>query len=102
MSYVFPSSINSSSVGHVSIRTCHKSIQTSYSSGTILDGGSLASHSSQHVGKCSLLVSCLKGSCHGCFGRLDAQGLPLLHLTLWLLRYMCCVDKGCLPEFLRH
>ena len=40
-----------------SVRTCHKSIQTSYSSGTLLDGGSLASHSSQHVGRHSSLVS---------------------------------------------
>ena len=46
------SSNNSSSTVHVSSGTCHKSVQTSYSSGTMLDGGSLASHSSQHIREC--------------------------------------------------
>ena len=49
--------INSFSVVQVSSGTCHKSIKTSYSSGTMLDGGSLASHSSQHVERHSSLVS---------------------------------------------
>ena len=26
------------------------------------------------------------------------KSLPLLHLTLWLLRDMCCIDKGSLPS----
>ena len=25
------------------------------------------------------------------------KGLPLLHVTLWLLREVCCTDKGSLP-----
>ena len=37
----------------VSGRTCQQSTQTFDSGGTMLDGGSLASHSSQHVGRCS-------------------------------------------------
>ena len=45
----------------------------SYSSDAMLDGGSLASHSSQNFGICSSLVPHHKRSCHGCFGRLDAQ-----------------------------
>ena len=42
--------------------------------GTMLDGGSLTSHSSQHVGRPSLVLYCHKGSCHGCFSRPVAQG----------------------------
>ena len=37
-------------------------------------GASLASHRPQHVGRHSLLVSHCKGSHHGCFSRLHAQG----------------------------
>ena len=37
----------------VSSRTCQQSTQTFDSGGTMLDGGSLASHHSQHVGRCS-------------------------------------------------
>ena len=38
----------------VSGRICQWSTQMVHSSGTLLDGGSLASHSSQHVGRCSI------------------------------------------------
>ena len=58
----------------VSSRSCQQSTRTFDSHGTMLDGGSLASHSSQHVGRCSSAVSHHKKSCHGCFGRPDAQG----------------------------
>ena len=58
----------------VSGRTCQQSTQTFTSGGTMLDGGFLASHCSQHVGRCSSAVSRHKRSCHGCFGRPDAQG----------------------------
>ena len=40
----------------------------------MLDGGSLASHSSQHAGRCSLMVPSSKRSHHGCFGRPGTQG----------------------------
>ena len=40
----------------------------------MLDGGSLASHSSQYVGRCSSAVSHLKRSHHGCFSRPGTQG----------------------------
>ena len=55
-------------------RTCERSTQTSDSGGIMLDGGSLAYHSSQHLGQCSLAVSYHKRSHHGCFGRPHAQG----------------------------
>ena len=53
---------------------CHRSVQTAYSSGTLEDGGSLASDSSQHVGRYFSLVSHHNRPCHGCFSRLGAQG----------------------------
>ena len=40
----------------------------------MLDGGSLASHSSQHAGRCSSMVSHCKRSHHGCLGRPGTQG----------------------------
>ena len=43
----------------VSSRTCQWSTQTFTSGGSMLDGGSLASHSSQHAGRCSSAVSSL-------------------------------------------
>ena len=58
----------------VSSRTCQWSTQTFDSGGTMLDGGYLASHHCQHVGRCSLAVSHHKRSCHGCFSRPGAQG----------------------------
>ena len=30
------------------------------------------------------------------------KGLPLLHFTLWLLRDMCCTDKGFLLKYLKQ
>ena len=95
----FSGSSPSSSV-QVPGRTCQRSTQTFDSSGTMLDGGSLASHSSQHVGRCSSVVSHHKRSC-GCFGRLDAQGLQYLHLTLWQLSDMCYADRGSPPWSVR-
>ena len=71
--------VSSSSSGpscsvQVSSRTCQLSTQTFTSGGSMLDGGSLASHSSQHAGRCSSVVSSCKRSHCGCFGRPDAQG----------------------------
>ena len=58
----------------VSSRTCQWSTQTFASGGSMLDGGSLASHSSQDAGRCSLAVPTCKRSHHGCFGRPGTQG----------------------------
>ena len=30
------------------------------------------------------------------------KGLPYLHLTLWLLRDLCCTNKGSLPQSVRQ
>ena len=86
--YISSSSINSSSVVHVCSETCHKSIQTSYSSGTMLDGGSLA----------STVLSMLEDVPHRCPIKEDVimdvlagqvlKSLPLQYLTLWLLRHV--------------
>ena len=61
-------------LSQVSGRTCQRSTQTVDSGGTILDGGSLAPHSSQHVGRDSLVVPWHKRSHHGCLIRSGAQG----------------------------
>ena len=63
----------SSSSVHVSGRTCQWSTQTFDSGGAMLDGGSLASHHSQHVGRHSLAVSHCKRSHCGCLGRPGTQ-----------------------------
>ena len=60
--------------GQVSSRTCQRSTLTFASGGSMLDGSSLASHSSQHAGRHSSVVSHCKRSHHGCFGRPGAQG----------------------------
>ena len=56
----------------------------------MFDLGSLASHSSQHIARCSLSVSHHKGSHLGCLSGPLHKGLPLLHLTLWLLWCVLC------------
>ena len=58
----------------VSSRTCQQSTQTFTSGGSMLDGGSLASHSFQHAGRCSAVLPSGKGSHHGCFSRPGTQG----------------------------
>ena len=60
--------------GQVSSRTCQRSTQTFTSGGSMLDGSSLASHSSQHAGRHSSAVSHHKRSRRRCFGRPGAQG----------------------------
>ena len=71
---VSSSCISSSGFVQVSGRTCQRSVQTFDSGGTMLDGCCLASHSSQHVGRCSLVLSYHKRSHHGCVARPCAQG----------------------------
>ena len=74
-------------------RTCQRSTQTFASGGAMLDGGSLASCHSQHVGRCSSVVSHCKRSCHGCFVAQVVKGLQYLHVTLWQLRDVCYADS---------
>ena len=74
-SYVFPSpALASLFLSQVSGRTCQWSTQTFDSGVTMLDGGSLASHSSQHVCRCSSAVFHHKKSHCGCFSRPGTQG----------------------------
>ena len=68
------SSINSPSSGQISSITCNRSILNSKSICTLLDGGFLASRSSQHVGRHALSVSHHKRTCQGCSSRPITQG----------------------------
>ena len=69
-------------VTYVFPQTCHKSVQTSDSSGIMLAGDFLASHSSQHAGRHSSLVSPFKGFHHRCFSRLGVQGSAIAAINL--------------------
>ena len=71
MNYVFP--LSSPSSVQFSGGTCQRLIQTSYSSGILLDGSFLASHCSQHVDRCPSSVSHHKRP-YGCFTWPDAEG----------------------------
>ena len=82
----------------VSDRTCHRSIQTSYSGGTLLDGGSVPCHNSWYVGRHSSSVSSHKKISMDVSIDWVLKGLQSLHLTLWLLRDVCCADKGFSPS----
>ena len=64
-------------------RMCHRSVKTSYFGSTFLEGGSLVSHSSQHVGRHSLPMSHCKGPHHGCLSRLCAQWSASTAFNLW-------------------
>ena len=61
--------------------TCQRSTQTVDSSGTMLDEGSLAPHSSQHAGRQSSAVPHHKRFCHGYLGRPSAQGSVISAFT---------------------
>ena len=86
----------------VSSRTCQWSTQTFTSGSSMLDGGSLASHSSQHAGRCSSVVPSCKRSHRGCLVGQALKGLQYLHLTLWLLSDVCYTDRGSLPQSVRQ
>ena len=58
----------------------YKSVQTNFSSVTMLDGGSLASHSSPHVGRYSSLVSLVKDFITDVSVGHMLKGLPLVHV----------------------
>ena len=91
---VLSSGINSPGSVQVSSRTCHKSFQASHSSGSLLDGGSLASHSSQHVGRHSS-GSHHKGPYCGCFCRSGDQGSAMAAFNpLVAKRCLLCI-QGC-------
>ena len=68
---------------------------------TLLDGGSFAFHSSQHVGRDFSSLSIHNSSHEGCFDRPSSQWSSITYLTLWFLRHMCCTNKGSLPWSVR-
>ena len=85
------SCICSSSSVQVSGGICHRSVQTFDSDGTIFDGGSLASHSSQQVGRCFVTLSCCKRSHYECFSRPYDQGSFISEfIPSAAQRYMLC------------
>ena len=75
--HVSSSCISSSGSVQVSGRTCQRSAQTFDSCGTMLAGGSLAPHSSQHVSRHSSAVPHHKQFHCGCLGRPGTQGSAL-------------------------
>ena len=72
--HVSSSCISSSGSVQLSARTCQRSTQMVDSGGTMLDGGSLAPQSSQHVSRHSSVVSHHKRSHHACLSRPGTQG----------------------------
>ena len=87
-------SISSSSSVQVSGITCQRSTQTIDSGGTMLDGGSLAPHSSQHVDRHSLVVPHHKRSHDGCFVRPGAQGSAISAFNPLIAQNVCYTDRG--------
>ena len=75
--YVYSFSFISADFIQAPGRMCYRSDQTSYSSGILLDGGSLAYHSSQHAGRHSLLIIHDKRPHHGCLNQSGVQGSAL-------------------------
>ena len=87
--------ISSHSSVHISGRTCNRSTQNTYSSGTLFAGSSLALHSFQKCWKTLLTVSYHKKSPYGYFGRLGAQGSTItafkpLAAQRWMLHSFSC------------
>ena len=78
-----------------------RSTQTFDPGGTMLDGGSLASQSSQHVDRHSW---CLITKDHIMDLSVDnvLKGVPYLHLTHWLLRDVWYRDRASLPQSVRQ
>ena len=64
----------------------------------MLDGGSLASHHSQHVGRCSSAVSHHKRSHHGCLGRPGTQGSVLSAFNPLAAQWCVLCQQGFSPS----
>ena len=86
--YISSSYVSSPSFVQVGDRTYRRSLPTSNSIHTLLDGGSLASHSSQYTRKHSSCVLSKKISPRMFSLDWMLMGLPSLHWTLLLLRVM--------------
>ena len=64
----------------------------------MLDGGSLAAHSLQHVGRHSQQCPIIKDLIVDVSVGQALKALPYLHLNLWLLSSVCYGDKGSFPQ----
>ena len=96
--YISPYCMSPPSSVQVSDKVCDRSIQISDTYCTLLDGGSLPLHISQHVGRYSWFVSYSKRSHQGCLNRLDAPRSAITVFNPLLCRYICFTDKGSFPE----
>ena len=85
---------SSSSSVQVSGGTCHRTIQTFDSRSTMLDGSSLASHSSQHVERCSQCFPVNKDVIMDVFGGPGAQGSPRSALNPLAAQKRCVAQKS--------
>ena len=85
----------------VSDGTYQRSTQTVDSSGTMLDGGSLAPHSSQLLADVPWQCPIIKDLIMDVLVGQVLKGLPYLHLTLWQLSDVCYADKGSLLPSVR-
>ena len=97
--YIFSSCISSPRAVKVSGRTYHRSIQASNSSCTLLDGGSLVTHNSQHIGRHS---SILKDLISNVLVGWVLRGLPSLHLMHWLLSDKWHIERGSLSQAVKQ
>ena len=96
VSYMFPPpSLVPLVPSHISVRTCQRLTQTFDSGGTMLDGGSLASHSSQHVDRHSSALSHHGRFHRECFSRPHAQGSAISAFSP-LVAQMCVTQVGVL------
>ena len=86
--HISSSCLSSSGSVHISSETGHRPSQTYHFQCALLCRGSLASQSSQHAGIQSFLMYPHKRAHQGYFSR-----LPLLNVTLLLLRDVCCKKK---------
>ena len=99
---VSSSCISSSSSVQVSGRTCQRSVQTFDSGGTILDGGSLAPHSSNMLADIAQQCPIIKDLAMDFSVDQVLKGLPYLHLSLWLFSVVCYADGGSLLQSVRQ
>ena len=95
-------SINSSSVFQVSSRTCHRSFQTSYSVDTMLNEASWLPTVLNMLEDIPHWCPIIKDIITDVSVGWELKGLLLWHFTLWLLRVMCCTEKGYLLQSVRQ
>ena len=95
---VSPSCISSSSSFQISDRTCQRSNQTFDSGVTMLDGGPWYSTVLNLFADIPQQCPIIKYMFMNVLVGHVLKGLPYLHLNIWLLRNVCCVDRDSLPQ----